>query len=50
MKFKYAGHVARVWEKMNVWGGVMAGKPKERGCLEDLVLDGRIILKQSFDK
>jgi hypothetical protein len=30
--------------------GVMVGKSKEKGCLEDLLLDGRIILKQSFDK
>jgi hypothetical protein len=29
---------------------MLAGKPEERGHMEDLALYGRIILKQIFDK
>jgi len=46
---QWAGHVARMGEKRGVYR-VLVGKPKENNHLEDLSVDGRIILRWIFRK
>jgi len=43
----WVGHVARIGERE---GAYRVGNFSERGRFEDLVLDGRIILKWIFEK
>jgi len=46
---RWAGHVARMWQGKGVCR-VLVGKSEERNHLQDLGLDGRIILKCIFRK
>jgi hypothetical protein len=48
-KMRWAGHVARV-EVRRVADRVSWGNPRGRGHLEDIGVDGRIILKVIFNK
>jgi hypothetical protein len=40
-RMRWAGHVARIWEKRNSYR-ILVGKPEEK---EDLDIDGRITYK-----
>ena len=46
---RWAGHVARMGEKRSVYR-VLVGNLRGRGHLEDLGIDGRIILRWIFRK
>jgi len=46
---RWAGHVARVGERRGVYG-VLVGNPEEKDHLENLGVDGRIILRWIFRK
>jgi len=48
-RMRWAGHVARMWQGKGVYR-VLVGKSEERNHLQDLGLDGRIILKCIFRK
>jgi hypothetical protein len=49
IRMKWVGHVARVRESRDAYR-VLVGKLSERDHLEDLSLDGRIVLKWVFKK
>jgi len=44
MSMRWAGHVARM-EEMRHAHRIFSSKPKEKGHLEDLSVDGRIMIK-----
>jgi len=46
-KLWWAGHVARMWERRGAYS-VLVGRPEGKNHLEDLDIDGRIILKCMF--
>jgi hypothetical protein len=48
-RMRWAGHVAHIGERRVAYR-VMVGKPAGKNHLEDLVLDGRIILRWIFRK
>jgi hypothetical protein len=48
-RMRYVGHVARTGER-SVANRVLVGKPEGKNILEDLGVDGRIILKWIFKK
>jgi hypothetical protein len=43
-RMRWVGHVAHMWERRGVYR-VLVGKPEGKNHLEDLGIDGRIILK-----
>jgi hypothetical protein len=45
---RWAGYVARMGEKRNAYR-ILVGKPEGKRQLEDLDIDGRIILKWMLD-
>jgi hypothetical protein len=47
-RMRWVGHVARVGERCAY--GVLVGKSERKRRLEDLCVDGRIILKWGFKK
>jgi hypothetical protein len=48
-KMRWAGHVARMGERRGAYS-ILVGEPEERDQLEDLRVDGKIILKWIFKK
>jgi hypothetical protein len=46
---RWAGHVARIRDRRGAYRG-LGGNLRERGHLQNLNLDGRIILKWTFRK
>jgi hypothetical protein len=46
-RIRWVGHVARLWKRRGVHG-VLVGKPEGRDLLEDLGVEGRIILRWIF--
>jgi hypothetical protein len=48
-RMKWMGHVARMVERRGVYK-VLVGKPEGRNHLEDLGVDGRILLRWIFRK
>ena len=48
-RMRWVGHVARVGERRGVYK-VLVGKPEGKSHLEDLGIDGRIILRLIFQK
>jgi hypothetical protein len=48
-KYEVGGYVARFRDRRAAYR-VLVGDPRERAHLEDLGVDGRIILKRFFEK
>jgi len=44
-RIRWAGHVARLGERRNVYGVLVEGNLRERDSLGDPDVDGRIILR-----
>jgi len=45
----WAGHMARIWDRRGAYRGLM-GRPDGKSLLQDVGVDGRIILNWIFKK